>query len=62
LGEHLVCNQGVTGSSPVSSTKFNLGCSELSVPNFGALNFEQQQAQPAQAGRWRKPSQAMFDN
>jgi hypothetical protein len=34
----------------------------LSVPNFGALNFEQQQAQPAQAGRWRKPSQAMFDN
>ena len=44
LGEHLLCKQGVTGSSPVSSTS---SC-QPALPGierpegFGALNFEQQ--------------------
>jgi hypothetical protein len=40
LGEHLVCNQGVTGSIPVSSTNSKLF--EIERFRKGALNFEQQ--------------------
>src|SRR5216684_8359028 len=33
LGEHLLCKQGVAGSSPVTSTKFPVREIRLSLPN-----------------------------
>jgi hypothetical protein len=42
LGEHLLCRQGVTGSSPVTSTKFSTSFNKLegeysAFPSFVTL-------------------------